>query len=164
MILDCITHGINPCTSPRTNSVQTPYPVRMLFSFWLLSPLKHYFLISSQNAESTELPAGRTRNDLFLVLRKVCGSKRLSCHAGHQEANKCCTGNQLYTGDEARKQSDPPWLRNPWQTLPEVKISVVSVALQKGLLSSKFLFLKIINLKAVQNPELFSFSERSFFF
>ena len=40
MILDCITHDINPCTPPhplRPHSVQTPYLVRTLFSDWSLS-------------------------------------------------------------------------------------------------------------------------------
>ena len=50
MILDCITHDINPLTPPTpsplcTNSVQTPYLVHTLFSdrsrsFWLLSLLE----------------------------------------------------------------------------------------------------------------------------
>ena len=53
--------------------------------------------------------------------------------------------NLLQTGDEARKQGNPPWLWNPGQMSPEVQNKTrVSVAPQKGLVSSK-IFFKIIN-------------------
>ena len=46
---------------------------------------------------------------------QVCGSERLGCHTG-------CTGiTPEMNLRESTQERDPPWLRNPGQTSPEVQ-------------------------------------------
>ena len=72
----------------------------------------------------------------LMICVQVRGSKRLGCHTSHQKADRCCTSDESEESIACRWQSiqarDPPWLRNPGQTLPESK-AVVSVSREKDL-------------------------------
>ena len=83
---------------------------------------------------------------------KVCGLKRFRWHAGCPEVSRCHTRGgfeeSVVHRQQACKQRNPPWFRNPGHTLSEVQ-NRVSVVAQKGLMSSKYFFKKIFKKSSV---------------
>ena len=71
---------------------------------------------------------------------QVCGLKRFRWHAGYQEVSRCQTKGEseeyMVHKEQACRQGNPPWFRNPEQSSPEVQKGV-SVVAQKELMSPK---------------------------
>ena len=74
--------------------------------------------------------------NVILVEDRNCSVAILAAKRSAGVAPEANLRNPLRVGDEARKQGNLPWLRNPGQMLPEVQNRDISSP-TKGLMSSK---------------------------